>query len=214
MIVAFCGSAHSGKTTASNILVHTHGFAKISFADALKDAVAPIFGWDRKRLAAETPEDRAWREVPDPFWSNVFGKSVTPRWVLQNVGTELFRTRLHPDIWTRALQRTVLNNPDIHYTIDDCRFPNEFALLREMGAAMVWIVRPPIPDWQQVILDGVHPDARNSILDKQIRAGVHQSEIEWMRVGPEAFDLIVHNDSTVKAYENQIRALPSQLFGH
>jgi hypothetical protein len=207
MIVAFCGSAHSGKTTASNILVQTHGFRKISFADALKDAVAPVFGWDRKRLAAETPEDRAWRELPDPFWSNVFGKAVTPRWVLQNVGTELFRNQMHNDIWVRAMQRTVLNNPGVNYTIDDCRFPNEFSLLREMGAMMVWVVRPPVPEWQQAILDGASDQMRNAILDQQVANGTHRSELEWMRVGREAFDKIVYNASTLKSYENAIRSL-------
>ena len=45
------------------------GYQRISFAGVLKDACANIFGWDRVLLEGNTPESRAFREMPDEWWS-------------------------------------------------------------------------------------------------------------------------------------------------
>ena len=44
MIIGICGLIGSGKGTVADILVNTHKFTKISFADKLKDGVASVFG--------------------------------------------------------------------------------------------------------------------------------------------------------------------------
>ena len=44
MLIGVVGFAGSGKGTIGDILVGDHQFVRLSFADALKDAVAVIFG--------------------------------------------------------------------------------------------------------------------------------------------------------------------------
>lgn len=58
MLIGVVGFAGSGKGTVADILVRDHGFKKLSFADALKDAVATIFGWERHLLEGDTDESR------------------------------------------------------------------------------------------------------------------------------------------------------------
>jgi len=47
MIIGVVGFIGSGKGTAADVLVEKHGFVKLTFADAVKDANAGIFGWQR-----------------------------------------------------------------------------------------------------------------------------------------------------------------------
>ena len=81
MLIGVVGLIGSGKGTVSDRLAEKHGFRKDSFAKSLKDAVSSMFNWDREMLEGKTESSRHWREQPDKFWSEKFGKEVTPRWV-------------------------------------------------------------------------------------------------------------------------------------
>ena len=101
-IIAICGFQSSGKDTIAEHLVANHGFKKLSFASILKDIVALMFDWPRDKLEGLTKEDRNWREVIDPWWANELNMpNLTPRYVLQYFGTELFRVHWHQDIWLK-----------------------------------------------------------------------------------------------------------------
>ena len=94
MIIAICGLIGSGKDTTADYLVNIHQFRRDSFARTLKDAVAVVFGWDRELLEGRTKESRAWREQVDAWWATRLGiPDLTPRWVLQNWGTEVCNTQ-------------------------------------------------------------------------------------------------------------------------
>ena len=90
MIVGVLGFMSSGKGTVGEILAEEMGFAPLSFAGSLKDAVSAIFGWDRSLLEGDSKESREFRETPDPFWTkkfydeSKFGDSIiqiTPRYI-------------------------------------------------------------------------------------------------------------------------------------
>jgi dephospho-CoA kinase len=53
-IIGICGHIGSGKDTIADILIKEKGYIKLSFASSLKDAVALIFGWNRKMLEGST----------------------------------------------------------------------------------------------------------------------------------------------------------------
>ena len=122
MLIGIVGLISSGKGTVADRLVEQHGYKKDSFAKSLKDAVASMFNWDRSMLEGDTESSRHWREQPDNFWSEKFGKPITPRWVLQYFGTEVMRGQMYDAIWVDSCigrykgQKTV---------IADTRFPNE-----------------------------------------------------------------------------------------
>ena len=98
-IIAICGFQGAGKDTLANILIEKYGFVKLSFAGSVKDVASCIFGWDREMLEGTTQESRKQREVIDEWWAKRLNiPHLTPRWVLQNFGTDLFRNHFHPEI--------------------------------------------------------------------------------------------------------------------
>jgi hypothetical protein len=86
---------------------------RCSFAGSLKDAVAILFGMDRWKLEGTTKENKEWREQPDEFWTRrvaqtgVFANDahITPRRILQLMGTEIGRQNIHKDIWALSVQK-------------------------------------------------------------------------------------------------------------
>lgn len=155
-IIGICGLIGSGKGTVADILEESHGFVKISFADSLKDAVAAVFGWQRSLLEGDTDESRAWREEIDVWWAERLGNPhLTPRWVLQQWGTEVCRDGFHKDIWIASVERKVRditltmaeNYAEAKVVIPDTRFPNEVDLIQRMHGRVWRVTRGKDPAW-------------------------------------------------------------------
>lgn len=146
-IIGICGLAGAGKDTVGDIIVdNLPNWEKMSFASHLKDVVSLLFGFDRKMLAGETPEDRAIREQPDKFWSEKMGKDFTPRYALQFLGTNLLRNQLHQNIWVDCLERKILDS-DKNIVITDVRFPNEIEMIKRIGGEIWRVERGELPEW-------------------------------------------------------------------
>ena len=138
MLIGVVGLIGSGKGTVSDRLVEKHGYQKDSFAKSLKDAVASMFNWDRALLEGDTNASRQWREQPDAYWSEKFGKPTTPRWVLQYFGTEVMRGQMYDGIWVDSciligslITPRATSNPKA-YTVQNMRGPKKslISLLR------------------------------------------------------------------------------------
>jgi hypothetical protein len=193
MIIGISGFIGSGKDTAANYLVGFHGFRRDSFAGALKDAVAAVFGWDRELLEGLTPEARAWREQVDPWWAERLNMpTLTPRWVLQYWGTEVCRHGFHDDIWIAALENR-LNRRTDHTVISDVRFPNEIRSIKRAGGKIIWVQRGELPWWHDI---AVKANAGNLDAQQVLRShNIHASETAW--VGTE-FDHVIDNNRSVE----------------
>lgn len=182
MIIGICGLIGSGKGTVADILVETHNFKKLSFADKLKDGVATIFGWDRAMLEGDTDESRQWRELKDDFWSNETKMEVTPRLVLQLFGTDCMRNGFDDGIWVSTIKKKLLENPTIDYVVPDVRFANEVDMIRDIGGQVWEVKRGADPQWLiEYESTGVEPT-------------VHASEWKWIKSKK---DLVIENDSTL-----------------
>jgi hypothetical protein len=211
MIIGICGFIGSGKDTAANYLVGWHGFRRDSFAGALKDAVATVFGWDRELLEGLTPEARVWREQVDPWWSERLSMpNLTPRWVLQYWGTEVCRQGFHDDIWIAALENRLRQRTG-HTVISDVRFPNEIKAIRNAGGAIIWIQRGELPEWYHCALtENTKPwdeqwllaDA-NELMEQKF-PNVHKSEWAWVGTN---FDALVDNNGSVEDLYTQLKNL-------
>ena len=210
MIIGICGFIGSGKDTAANYLVGWHGFRRDSFAGALKDAVAAVFGWDRELLEGLTTEARAWREQVDPWWAERLGMPhLTPRWVLQYWGTEVCRTGFHDDIWIAALENRLRQRTG-HTVISDVRFPNEIGAIRNAGGKIIWIKRGADPEWCSTLIEMREHDIALGIRTDYMRQfNVHASEWAW--VGTQ-FDAVVDNNSTVDQLHEQLKSLLPEDF--
>ena len=174
MLIGIVGLIGSGKDTVANRLVEKHGYIRDSFAKSLKDAVASMFNWDREMLEGNTTSSRHWREQPDKFWSEKMDKEVTPRWILQQFGTEIMRGQMYDGIWVDSVIGRYKGENTV---ISDTRFQNEIKTIKAHGGIVVLVKREPIPTREE--------------MQKQ---GVHQSEWDW--IGTD-YDIVIENTGTL-----------------
>ena len=147
MIIGIMGFIGSGKDTVADYLANIHQFRRESFASTLKDSVAAVFGWDRTLLEGRTRQSREWREQVDPWWANRLNlPHLTPRWVLQQWGTEVVRKSFHDDTWIASLENKIRKITD-DVVISDCRFVNEIQAIRNQGGIVVRVTRGEVPPW-------------------------------------------------------------------
>lgn len=205
MIIGCCGLIGSGKNTVADYLIHTHGFQPESFAGSLKDAVAAVFSWDRTLLEGSTIESREWRDSVDTWWAQRLDiEHLTPRWVLQNWGTNVLRQHFHNDIWIASVQRRLLDK-NTNTVITDLRFPNEFRALDKINAIKIRVKRGKDPDWFKAAaaltrLSTTSPLAQEAqtILEN---SNVHESEWAW---AGQHFDYTLANDATLAALYEKV----------
>lgn len=79
-VIAFMGPMSSGKTTSGDYVAEAHGFKCTAFADRLKVLVQYVFLMTELQV-----HDSGLKETVDLRWS------LSPRQILQVVGTELMR---------------------------------------------------------------------------------------------------------------------------
>ena len=168
MIIVCCGFSNSGKDQVAKRLIDKHNFIKISFATVLKDVLSVLFCWNRDMIEGNTKESREWRENVDEWWSEKLNiHNFTPRWAMQNIGTELFRNHFNPNIWIFALEKKLETLKDKNVVITDCRFENEYKFLKNTYSEIefLYIERSKPPSW---------------FYDKLFPIDLHVSEYEWI----------------------------------
>lgn len=131
-LIAFCGPAGVGKTTASNYLV-SQGYVRMSFAAPLRDMLRCLGVSDYYLNEA--------KEIPCPA---LMGR--TARHALQQLGCGWGRDQIHPDIWCRTaanqIHQALLKNNKV--VIDDLRFNNEAQEIRALRGTVVKLGRPGV----------------------------------------------------------------------
>lgn len=139
-LIGITGRKYCGKDTLGNYFVEQYGFERMAYADALKEATRCIFDFDDEQLYGNS------KEIIDPYWN------VTPRQVLQFIGTDLFRNHIKEllpdmgkDIWIHVIKRKIMNklkkNPNTKIVITDIRFPNELQAIKDLGGITIKIQR-------------------------------------------------------------------------
>lgn len=138
-IIAFCGRAGCGKSTAARTLLQPPfqlrkwgRTERVSFAEPIRDALSAI------GVSVEALTNPALKEQPLPGFG---GKS--PRYLMQTLGTEWGRQMVADDIWLQIARSRIqaLVDQGVQVVIDDVRFDNEAQLLRDMGALIIEIRR-------------------------------------------------------------------------
>lgn len=206
MIIGFVGLIGSGKDTAADYLVNFHEFRRESFANTLKDAVAAVFSWDRILLEGRTKQAREWREQIDPWWAERLDiPHLTPRWVLQNWGTEVCRKGFHDDIWIASLENKLRKTED-NIVISDVRFPNEIQAIHNQGGIVARIKRGSDPVWFDIAEKANLGDVTSQ---KQLEEfAIHSSETSWIGSN---INQIILNDSNLDDLYLQVQELVTDL---
>jgi hypothetical protein len=210
LIVSLTGFKGSGKDTVGHMLQELAEFETVSFAAPLKAAVSHMFGWDRQLLEGHTQDSREWREQPDAYWSEVFGRTITPRRILQEFGTEVVRENMVDNFWIAAARKTILNS-NKHVVITDARFPNELDMIRSLGGSCVRIKRGNNPWWyaRSKRINSQPKWIKHTWLsfDKKL-AAVHPSERDWIGYN---FDHVLLNNQDKEQLFEQTQMLLKNL---
>ena len=154
MIVGFCGRMRSGKTELAKIC-ERYGYQKLYFALPLKQLCASLIDVsveelnrlknDNVEISLQLGNDICTilseeTEIPLEEVKKVcYGKTMhTVREMLQFIGTDLIR-KYNTDWHVNRIRQMI--NKDMNYVIDDVRFPNEKALIEELGGDCWFITR-------------------------------------------------------------------------
>lgn len=131
-IIALVGNAGAGKSTVADYLMREHGYVLIKFAGPLK-AMLRAIGLDDEEIEGSR------KEQPCDL---LCGK--TPRHAMVTLGTEWGRDLIGVDFWTGLWEEEVCAhlNAGWNVVVDDCRFPNELAVVKRRRGIAWHIVRP------------------------------------------------------------------------
>ena len=211
-VISVSGFIGSGKDSVADYLISEHGYKKLSFAGSLKDAVSVIFGWDRALLDGVTAESRVWREQVDPWWAKRLKMpDLSPRWVLQQWGTEVCRTHFHMDIWVASIENKLRSRTD-NVVITDSRFKNELRAIKKVNGTTIRVHRGVEPVWYDSAVDfNRGPDGNSGwAIGKGVLDRNHVHASEYSSVGLK-YDHHIQNDGTLPDLYQATEKIISQL---
>jgi hypothetical protein len=172
-LIGIHGHAGTGKDTIAKFLHSTRDNTwALAFADPLKEACATMFGLPINRFYQADV-----KELPDSLWD------VSPREILQYVGTEIIRhfdldfwvNRMHLELTNQTADARNYNSDDI-VVITDVRFQNEYDYVVQNSGIVIHLTRPGY-------------DGKVGIPGHQSEAGIQftKPEVTWS----------ISNDSTL-----------------
>jgi hypothetical protein len=191
LIIGFSGKKRTGKDTAANLAVNEHGFERDAFAAPIKTIAQEVFGLEDHQVYGGA------KEKEDPFWG------MSPRKIMQKVGTEFARGTFHEGIWVDSFRLRMQDADASRIVVFDVRFPNEVEAIKEMGGYVVRIRRPekePDTNWLLKKAALTFPRLADYLPPKY-----HQSETALD--GSDDFDFTVLNNGRVQDFERVVDSL-------
>ncbi len=210
IIIGLCGRAGSGKSTAAKILCQDFGYTELSFAEPIKYAIASMLGVGHPdQLFAPEVKD-------DPIGDDLLpagGNVITPRKLMQTLGTDWGRNMIDENLWASLLYKEIeyltlvqLEDSESYKTplrvvISDVRFPNEAAMIENLGGVIVKIQRnnqnaaQKNPHVSEQLIDRICPDY---IIENKTLAGLKKSLRDIC-----VQEALTHKQCTATAKESQ-----------
>lgn len=129
MIIGLVGKKGVGKDTTADFLVKRFGFKKLAFATPLKRVCEALYNIEPKYFY-----DPALKEEIIPFWG------VSPRQMMQNIGTNVVREHLGDDFWLKHMENA-LSDQHTNVVISDVRFISEALFVKMRGGIIIRVIR-------------------------------------------------------------------------
>lgn len=214
MILGVMGNAGTGKDTFANHLV-LHGWVSISLADPMKRIAKEIYDFTDEQLWGPSSE----RNKPDMRYLRGDATHLTPREVLQRLGTEVGRY-CYQDTWVdltlsdahKILRQTHVYSkskgaeriyPKYMYSgpppipfgvvIPDVRFENEIQAIHKSGGKVVRLKR-------QTAVNALEIGVKN-----------HASEAEQLAIPDSAVDYVMDVEDGLENFYKQIDQFLKEL---
>lgn len=183
MIIGIGHRKHAGKSEAAKVFEEC-GYVRMSLADPLYRIGGIMAGWDTD--PATDDQKTAFKQG---YWwrtggwerGNLVPADWQGRRLLEYMGTDILRAA-YPDIWIALLQREMEKAPaGSHFVVDDIRFPNEAAWVRDQGGVLININRPILgavdrnaheSEWALADYDEWHYTVNNSRTLGDLRADI------------------------------------------
>lgn len=200
MIIAISGKKQSGKNTVSDMIADILDkkrdieIEEGSFAKILKEFLAKIIGVDSGMFEDEQFKTKSLGEEFDivdksKIESKVLYSNITPRFLMEYVGTELIRKQWNKNIWVYGLlnkykeirRKYNFDNKQLVFVVSDLRFRNELEIFKreERNLYTIRVVRNEVAqesksesetdldnykDWDYVIYNnGTEIDLRKEV---------------------------------------------------
>lgn len=143
------GAAGAGKSEVARWLINNRRYRMLRFAHPVKMMVKALISHMKPKADLRNPE---W------FVSTPEGKAtemdflagMTPRYLMQTLGTEWGRNTVDPDLWVMCGAQKMNNflsaargwTTKRHFLFDDVRFQNEIDLIHATGGQILRVARP------------------------------------------------------------------------
>lgn len=143
------GAAGAGKSEAARWLVSRRSYVRLRFAHPVKMMAKALINHMKPKADlrnaewfVSTPEGKATEME--------FLAGMTPRYLMQTLGTEWGRNTVDPDLWVMCGAQKMNNflasahgrTTKRHFLFDDVRFQNEVDLIHATGGQILRVVRP------------------------------------------------------------------------
>lgn len=205
MKICICGYEGSGKDTVAAMIVNQYQFTQHAFADNLKKALCAVFGWEEHLLQGATPESRVWREQVDTYWEKELNRpGLTPRKVMQWVGTDVLRNHFDDGIWVKSLKKKLLSLQNNNIVISDGRFPNEIDMINAIGGIVIRVNRDE-PSWKPLYDEVKDVDVLYDLYN------IHPCETAL--VAYDKYDYIINNTGTLEELQVKMKQMMDILRG-
>ena len=248
-LIAISGKKQSGKNAIAKIInqLKNNKYEEKCFADKLKDIICLLIGCSRDQLENESFKSK---ELGEEWWywymerdggyppiildyltttkkqlKNYEGLELikpTPRFLLQFIGTNLFRNQLHPEIWVNSLMNeykplygyqttnSKITIGDIsipipgldidkrvfpNFIITDMRFPNEMDAVKKRGGITIRVNRP---------CDICGGSGYHKMSCPVSKSGEHESEIA---LDSAEFGYTINNNGTIEELIEKVRKI-------
>ena len=216
---------------------HKSSWEVKKFADKLKDIICLLINCTREQLEDESFKSKElgeewwyWYMERDGGYSPIILDYLTttkkelksyeglelikptPRFLLQFIGTNLFRNQLHPEIWVNALMSKYKSYSipikDLgigkgfewgeiypNWIITDLRFPNEMEAVKKKGGITIRVNRP---------CDICGGSGYHKMSCPVSKSGEHYSETA---IDKSEFDYVVDNDSDIQSLIEKVKQI-------
>lgn len=204
-VIAFTGKKRSGKTSlVSAFMAEVGGLGytavRVGFKQALLDQVKvhfPDFLQSTADAMRNIENDGSW--TIDKVLED---KPSSIRQFLQNYGTDLFRNE-DPNYWTKKWVDNVSTLGTDFVLVDDLRFMNEAAAVKNLGGVIIRIKRPSVGDsdthLSEVEMDCIHADFE--IEEEDLALAIHQSNLFLKRAFFESAGTCIDQDGNCEKDE-------------